>query len=359
MPKTGIRSYQTKTYGRRWLAYYSRDGKQVLRRGFRTSRQAEQWRADAMINASSPADSRITVGEWVTEWLERHRSHIEPSTYRRYSGTLANWTIPHLGYLRLSALTHRHIEALYYTASNRGRSPQTIRQINAPLRKALGEAVRDGLIPHNPATLVRLPPLKQAKINTLTAQEVDAFLKANEEQELYPVYHLTIHTGLRLSELLALQVGRDIDLFAKTVTVNEKRNRDGIGPPKSRASMRRVILPEKAVVILGRATVAKEWGELAFDHKSDYVTRSMPAACKRAGVKRVRFHDLRHTHATHLIGLGANPKAVSARIGHSSVAFTLQVYAHVLPGMDEELADLSSYLFEPKPIKSLSQARSS
>ena len=75
----------------------------------------------------------------------------------------------------------------------------------------------------------------------------------------------------------------------------------------------------------------------------------MDRACAVAGVKRVRFHDLRHTHATLLLASGTNIKAVSARLGHSSVAFTLDVYGHVIPGMDEALADKAGDLFEQKP----------
>ena len=112
MPKTGIRSYATKTQGLRWLAYYHRDGKQVLKRGFRTARQAERWRSEALTRAASPADGRLTVGEWVTEWLERHSSRIKPSTHRRYQAAVHTWIIPHLGNIHLASLNHRHIEAL-------------------------------------------------------------------------------------------------------------------------------------------------------------------------------------------------------------------------------------------------------
>ena len=118
MPKTGIRSYTTRTQGQRWLAYCHRDGKQVLKLGFRTGRQAERWRSEALTKAkaTSPQDSRLTVGEWVGEWVERHKPRIKTPTYRHYQEAVSNWIIPHLGTIHLTSLNHRHIEAMHEAA---------------------------------------------------------------------------------------------------------------------------------------------------------------------------------------------------------------------------------------------------
>ena len=355
MPKTGIRPYETKTRGRQWLAYYRRDGRQVNKRGFRTVRQAEQWRADAMINAASPSDSRITVGEWVTDWLERHRSRIRPSTYERYEVSVRLWILPHLGMFRLPTVTHRHIEAMHNAATKAGRSPKTLRLNHAPLRQSLEDAVRDGIIPSNPASLVRLPRAETKEINSLDQAEVIAFLRANQDNELYPIYHLALYSGLRLGEILALRVGRDIDLVAGTITVRETRTRGVTGPPKTKKSNRTVVLDAEAVQVLDNAVGDTPRGELAFPISSRAVTGSMTAACKRAGVKRVRFHDLRHTHISLLLASGANVLAVSSRVGHSSTAMTLDVYGHVMPGQDEELGRALGDVLRRHPTRMLSQ----
>ena len=354
MPKTGIRPYETKTKGLRWLAYYYRDSRQVLKRGFRTSRQAERWRADALVSVESPADTTLTVGEWMSEWLERHRVHIGPSTRQRYESSLRNWIIPHIGMVRLTALTHRHIEEMHGAAIRVGRSPQTVRRNHMPLNTALKDAVRDELIADNPASQVRLPRLRKKDIDTFTQQEADGFLNGNLKHELYPVYNLALYSGLRLGEIMALRVGRDIDLVGQSVAVREKRRKGVIGPPKSRESARIVILAPEAMEVLAKTIADKYEGGLVFPGNPDTVTRSMAAACKRAGVKRIRFHDLRHTHATLLLAKGANIKAVSARLGHASASFTLDVYGHVLPGMDGELAQQTRTLFS-NTINILSQ----
>ena len=355
MPKTGIRPYETKTKGLRWLAYYYRDGKQVLRRGFRTSRQAEQWRAQALTSVESPADTSITVGEWLGEWLGQHRARVRPSTYERYEGSLRLWVVPHIGMVQLTELTHRHIEEMHRVAMKAGLSPQTVRRNHSPLRGALQDAVRDGVLPHNPAVLVRLPPIHKPEIQTFTHGELQRFLDGNREHQLYPVYHLALYSGLRLGEILALRVGRDIDLATRTLTVRETRRQGVTGPPKSKESARRVMLAPLAADVLDGATANKGWGQLAFPMHSSFVTHSMPRACNRAGVKSVRFHDLRHTHATLLLAAGENIHAVSARLGHASVGFTLSVYGHVMPGMQEKLAEATaSWAMDPDSIKTLS-----
>ena len=353
MSKTGIRAYATKTKGLRWLAYYHRDGKQMLKRGFRTSRQAERWRSEALTRATSPADSTVTVGEWVSRWLEQHRGGVKPSTYQRYESSLRIWILPHIGPTRLTKLTHHHIEAMHEAAISGGRSPLTVRRNHTPMRLALQEAVRDGLIAQNPAALVRLPRMKPFEINPFTPEEVHQFLKGNEENPLFPVLHLALNSGLRLGEIVALRVGRDIDLDNKTITVRETQRQSITDTPKSRNSIRRVTLPLEACEVLSDAIAMKPQGALAFHWKPDVLSRSMHRACQVARVKRIRFHDLRHTHATLLLASGANPKAVSSRLGHSSVAFTLQVYGHVIPGMDESLADLSGELFTALYQKSI------
>ena len=288
----------------------------------------------------------MTVGKWLAEWLGRHRARVRSSTHTRYQAALRTWVIPSLGLMQLKALTHKHIEAMHEVAIQAGRSPYTIRQNHAPLRAALQEAERDGLIMRNPAASVHLPRLEKTEVDAFTQGEAQRFLAANEKSPLFPVFHLALQSGLRLGELLALRVVRDIDLDSRTITVREARRHDVTGAPKSKSSTRRLKLSLRATKVLANAIAEKPDGALAFHWKTDLLSRSMDQACALAGVKRIRFHDLRHTHATLLLASGANIKAVSARLGHASVAFTLDVYGHVMPGMDEALADKAGDIFE-------------
>ncbi len=95
MAKTGIRSYQTKTKGTCWLAYCHMNGRQVLKRGFRTARQAERWGSEVIGRVKYPSESTITLGEWALEWLQRHRSQVKSSTHARYRVSFDSWSIPH------------------------------------------------------------------------------------------------------------------------------------------------------------------------------------------------------------------------------------------------------------------------
>lgn len=354
MPKTGIRPYETKTRGRLWMAYYKRNGRQVVRRGFRTAYLAENWRSQAMADGVH-TETTVTVEQWLTQWLDRHRQSIRPSTYERYEGSIRLWIVPYIGYLRLGALSHEHIEEMHQEALDAELSPYTIRRNHTPLRYALDTAVRDGLIPHNPASVVNLPSINKRAIEPFTYEEQLAFLAGNRGHRLYPVYYVALHTGLRLGEIMALRVGQDIDLETRSIHVRQTRRGKVSGPPKSRGSRRRVILGASTADILVDVLRDMRAGDLVFPWNTGYVTRSMPAACKRAGTKRVRFHDLRHTHASLLLAAGANIHAVSARLGHASVGFTLQVYGHLMPGMDEALADATDAVFGPGAITRLSR----
>ena len=309
-----------------------------------------------MINAASPADSRITVGEWVREWLGQYKNKIGSATYERYAGVLRNYIIPYLGSIRLRVLSHRHIEAMHFDAVSVGRSSSTVRNNHAPLRLALTMAVRDGLISTNPASLVRLPKQQETEIEVFTLEEMYEFLDANRDYKFYPIYHLAFWSGLRLSEIMALRVGRDIDLLSRVVTVREKVRQGVTGPPKTKSGRRRIPISTEAAAVLGRVIQDKVNGDLAFPYSPGSVSHSMGAACRRAGVKRIRFHDLRHTHATHLLAAGENINAVSERLGHADINITLRTYAHVLPGMSEGLGEATERILGRDATKMLSRA---
>ena len=338
MSKTGIRPYETKTHGTRWMAYYRKDGRQFFKRGFRTAGKAERWRAEQLISKESPEDSAITVGEWMTEWLHRHRWQIKPATYIQYEASIRNWIVPHLGMIRLVRLSHKHIEAMHQEAI-RSLKPSSVRRNHAPLNVALNIAERDGLIPSNPAKVVQLPPEEHYEIKPFSSDELGVFLGANIGNPLYSIYHLAAYSGLRQGEILALRVGRDIDIEHQVITVRETTGFRGTGTPKSRRSRRRVGIGPTAAAVLADAIKGIADGDLAFPYDQHVVSKSMGQACSVASLPYRRFHDLRHTYATLLLTMGENLHEVSYTLGHSDPGFTLRTYAHLLPGRDRALAD--------------------
>jgi integrase len=204
------------------------------------------------------------------------------------------------------------------------------------------------------------PKVVRDEMKTLTAAEASRFLAAAKCDRLYAMYVLAITTGMRQGELFALQWG-DIDFEAKTLsvrrTITAKR---GIKEPKTAKGKRRIDLPAMAVQALNNhrkqqlagGFAASSWvfcdtrGGLLCRH--NVLSRSFGPILKAANVPAIRFHDLRHTAATLMLAEGINPRLVSEVLGHAKVAFTLDVYGHVLPGMGREAADKMGRLLAGK-----------
>jgi integrase len=214
------------------------------------------------------------------------------------------------------------------------------------------------MLPRNVAALVTPPRINRKEIRTLSPEESRRFLAAIESDRLEALYVLAVTSGMRQGELLALR-WTDVDLEAPAVSVHAtlQRTRGSLvfAPPKTSRSRRRVALTRAAVEALRRHRARQgaerlragtAWGdpELIFTNEvgqplhGTYLTKLFQVALVRAGLPRLRFHDLRHTAATLLLGRGVHPKIASEMLGHSSVAITLDLYSHVTPTMQREAA---------------------
>ncbi|HET7322603.1 MAG TPA: site-specific integrase [Longimicrobiaceae bacterium] len=247
-------------------------------------------------------------------------------------------------------------------------SARTVRYVHSVLHNALEHAVEISLIPTNPAKKVKLPKKEGSDANPLSDVEAKAFLEAAEGTRWFCLWLVQVTTGLRPGEALGLK-WVDVDLDTGKIHVQRAlvRKKDGtwsIDPPKTDRARRTVALPAETVKVLRRQHAAQASEKLkAGDEYEDYglvfanrtggpldhrvvTRRHFKPLLKKAGLPLIRPYDLRHTHATLLLKAGVNPKIVSERLGHSSVAFTLDTYSHVLPDMQQETAEkLESLLF--------------
>ena len=305
-------------------------------------------------------DERLTLGTFLDEWLEHSvKPSVRPSTYKSYSGLVRLHLKPVLGHHRLTKLEPQHVQRFMNRKLKSGLSPRTVDYCRAVLRRALNQALRWGHVPRNVATLVDPPRAKRPEIQPLTPDEARALLDAVAGDRLEALYAVALAVGLRKGEALGLRWD-DVDLEAGTLSVRKQLQRvDGklqLVDLKTDRSRRTITLPSISVDALRRHRVrqleerlvaGRRWSDSGLVFTTTIGTpidarnlsRWFHEHRERAGIRRVRFHDLRHTCATLLLVQGVHPRVVMDILGHSQISLTLDTYSHVIPSLQAEAAE--------------------
>jgi integrase len=311
------------------------------------------------------------MSDYLAGWLADQR-HLRDSTRLSYQGHVDRFLSPTLGKVDLERLTVLDIQVAYDQLRKNGISEQSLKRVHATLSSALTSAVRGGLIPINPAATLRPSTLLAYQARVWSRHEAAKFLEATATDSLAPLWRLALVTGLRRGEILGLR-WRDVDLERGTVTVTQTRTEVAgkviVGPPKSRRGRRRVAIDARTVVALAqyRRAKAKEFQRALTEFTGEvlvfnlayldegippaWISRRMGTLCDEHGLPRIRFHDMRHTSATLGLASGESLAAVSARLGHSSLTTTADLYLQV----PEEVArrsvvELASVLDGDSPL---------
>lgn len=368
--------------GTSWTAVHdepSPDGKrrQRTKGGFATKRDAQRYLTEQLARLAAGtyvAPARTTLGEMCEQWLEVQRSRLRPSTWESYCGMLRGRVVPELGHIALQQLTAARIDQLYARLLSDGRadgsgglSARSVRYTHVVLRRALGDAVRKNLLARNPTDAADPPSASEAKAPTMRtwdAGEVARFLEHITGDRLAAAWRLAATTGLRRGEVLGLR-WRDCDLDAGRVTIVqtliEGPREPRLSKPKSGRG-RNVALDAGTVQALrehrkAQASERLAWGPAYRDTGLVFCredgtpiwprtfSRTFEGHAKNAGVPPIRVHDLRHSWATAALGAGVHPKVVQERLGHASVAITLDIYSHAIPAMQEDAATRVAALF--------------
>ena len=304
--------------------------------------------------------SEMSFGDWLTYWYENHsKTKIRPTTQETYESRIRLHIIPEIGSIPLNKLTQNDLQQFYGRLKKSGRkrftdkygeglSDRMVRMCHATCRSALEKAVQDGLIRVNPAIGCKLPPKKAREMQVLTREELQRFLIQAKFEGYYEVFLLDLATGLRRGELMALQWD-DLNFKTGVLNVNKQvydvRGQLQISTPKTKNSVRKIVLPPAVVAVLReyKKSVDSRW-MFPSPVKEDVpltpgaVRRRLQIILERAGCKRIRFHDLRHTFATLSLESGMDVKTLSAMLGHVSAATTLDIYTHVTGDMQTEAA---------------------
>jgi integrase len=305
---------------------------------------------------------------YLENWLEQaYKPTVKLNTYVQYRSVIRHHLVPAFGNIPVQKLTPEKIRAFYRQKIDEGSKPRTVGLIHAALHRALEDAVKQGLVARNVAKLVSPPRIDRYDAHTLTVEQAEKLLEAARGSRLDALLILALTTGMRRGELLALRWD-DIDFKQGLVSVHRTMTRVGgygyvEGEPKTRSSRRRIVLPGVALEALRvhriqqeqmRVNVGEKWQDkgLVFCDgyggffSPDMVLRRFDKLLDEAGLPHMRFHDLRHSAATILLVAGVHPKVVQERLGHSTIAMTLDVYSHVLPSMQQEAAGKIDDLFK-------------
>lgn len=324
--------------------------RQVSRQGFRTKREAQAVLNDLLLERELGRRPDLsvfgpTVGEYLEEWLARARVSVRESTWGAYRNAVVH-LVDGLGGGSLRLLSALEVERFEQQLLASGRSAKTVANVHAVLHRALSDAVRDGLVDRNVASLVSPPRAERPEMTTWTVSELKQFLRSVEGHRLYAAFVVLATTGMRRGEVLGIQRA-DVDIARAEVsvrrTVGVVDGRIDIGPPKSASSRRLVALDTTTTGVLAdhlQERAGPLWvfpgGDGPLNPASFSTTFDRLVA--RAGVPRIRVHDLRHTYATIALRAGVHPAIVSERLGHSSIAITIDLYSHAVPGLQREAA---------------------
>jgi integrase len=316
------------------------------------------------------------LADYLDGWLA-NKAALRPSTQMSYRGHIDRYLKPHLGHLRLDELSVEHIQGMYRGclsdtgAGGSAVKPATVGRIHATLRAALATALRQGLLKRNPATLVELPTVGHREVKVWTPAQAAAFLAFIRDDPMHCLYRLMLVCGLRRGEAVGLRWG-DIDLAHASLRVTQQLVLVGArvhaGPPKSRAGRRRISLDADTVASLLSYKVKQTQerfaaGRAISDHilvfcdvddvpvHPGYVTRRFAELVAQAGLPSIRLHDLRHTSASLGLLAGESLKEISARLGHSSIDITANLYAHIDPQQADSSAARLAELLAPSPSK--------
>ena len=308
-------------------------------------------------------ECRMPLSEWLDRWLEQITSVLQSSTPEHYRSDMEHHVKPYLGQKKLTQITPADLRKLYDTLKQHGRvhprpgqsrrlSTTTVHGIHTTLHHALKSAVDQRLLPHNPADHVEPPKVAHKSMTILNEEQLDTLLSAVEQDPIWKDFFYTeLTTGLRLGEICGL-MWSDFDPRKGTLSVNrtihkEKGGRLVTGDTKTYAGTRKIVLPDSTAERLRnrKKSSYSVWifpnplrPEAPMNPTTAY--HQLKKILAENDLPGLRFHDLRHTFATHALANGVDAKTLSGILGHTKASFTVDTYTHTTTDMHRNAAEI-------------------
>lgn len=332
--------------------------KRITRGGFTSKHEAEQ---DAIKTLSKVMDGKLlgipeeNFDKLLKQFVEDKNLEVRYATLRNIKNVVNNHISPYFGKIRVDEITERKIRDFFIYLDNKGLEATTIKQIRVTLIDCLNSAVKQDIITKNPAREVKPPNTRrkaQKRFDYWNKEEFILFLNWAKSSEWYLGYLIALFTGAREGEILALQ-WRNVNFNSNTITFDQALSKAEVGyeisNTKNVSSDRTVGLPKEVMQeIMQYRDLINTRGKKVYNDRNDFVVHTSKGTTvhptnfykefiritMEAGLRRIRVHDLRHSHATHLLDNGMNINGVAARLGHSKSTTTLEVYAHITKRME-------------------------
>lgn len=354
--------------GNSW--YYAIDlgkdanGKRKIKkkRGFKTEREAKKalLEIENQVNKGLYIEpSSILYKDFLQDWLKDKKISVKKTTFDTYESLVNTLITPNLGQLKLSDITARHIQSFIRDLIiEHSLSDESSQKVYTIIKDSLNSAIKFDLLAKNVCDKVDRPKIQKKEMKVWNLDEVQRFLNTAKNDHAFIVFHLALTTGMRQSEILGLR-WKNVDLKNGVIYVREQLERytHNFTSVKTKASNRNIAIPQETVSELMKQK--KMISEEKFMANNEYtnldlvcptsvgtpylpsnLTKIFKRLTNTANLKSIRFHDLRHTHASLLLQQNTNPKIVAERLGHSSSRITLDVYSHLLPNMQKDTAKL-------------------
>ena len=355
-----------------WRTQVSLNGERLSFTG-KTRKECQEWikqMSRKIDNGLTFEGSKITLEQFILEWLIMKSTSLQPATFRQYEHFALDYIIPGLGDIILINLRVAQIQSFYNKLIKEGVGFRSIEYTHAVLRGSLSHAVEMGLLNKNPAKPATPPKAIYDEQVVLTEEQIQTFMIAIQslQPEYFALYHLSLTTGMRIAELLGLK-WQDLDWDRQTIKVKRQLKKKPKGEfyfdsPKTKAGLRTLTIGPSTISSLRsyhhehhqkKMGFSPEWRnwDLLFTEEDGSPIRHrklykrFKVILQKAGLPDIRIHDLRHTAATQMLINGVDILTVSKRLGHSKSSVTLDIYGHMIPGVQEKAAQIMDDITTP------------